>query len=131
MVRVLWATAAVLAIFAMHGLATHGTAHPSRVTPVASAVAAVEVDAHATHGGTAPGSPATAAAPGEHHHEMSVLGLCLAVLATAAVALLRLVRPRSGLLAVLPRPVSVVPRPSAPVHGHGPPDLYALSVLRC
>ena len=62
---------------------------------------------------------------------MSVLGLCAAVLATSAILLLaRLTRPRQGLLAVLPRPAS---RPSCPRvrPDHAPPDLHALSILRC
>ena len=62
-------------------------------------------------------------------HEMTVLSLCLAVLATAAVLLLRAARPRSGLLAVLPPAVTTATRPLV-VRLHAPPDLHALSVLR-
>ena len=116
MIRVLWATAAVLAILAMHGTMAHAL-------PPEPTVAAVATHADASAG--------DAPAHGEHGHEMSVLGLCAAVLATSAILLLvRLTRPRTGLLAMLPRPAS---RPSCPRvrPDHAPPDLHALSILRC
>jgi hypothetical protein len=117
-IRVLWATAAVLAILAMHGT----MAHAAPPEPTAAAVAAHDdVD-----------TPESAApAHGEHGHDMSVLGLCAAVLATSAILLLaRLTRPRQGLLAVLPRLVGHASCPRVRPD-HAPPDLHALSILRC
>jgi hypothetical protein len=60
-----------------------------------------------------------------------VLGLCLAVLATAAVALLRLARAQPGLVALLPRAAGSRTPPTVASHDLGPPDLHSLSILRC
>ena len=127
MIRTWWAVVAVLAILAMHGLATHASSHPAAPTTAATAYAdlASDADHPMDHAVTADSSE-----HGEPGHEMTVLSLCLAVLATAAVLLVQAVRPRSGLLAVLP---SAVATPTGPVvvRLHAPPDLHALSVLRC
>lgn len=129
MIRTLWATAALLAIFAMHGLAAHAGSHdPSPIQTMSAS--------HAGHAATAldDSLSSTTAAPlhGEAGHETAVLGLCAAVLATSAMLLLaRVVRPRSGLLAVLPRAVTTSSYPVGTRSGQAPPDLHALSVLRC
>ena len=121
MIRSLLAVAAVLAILAMHGVATHASSH----TP------ADHTGTHATsHAVDAPAVADAAPSHGEPGHEMTVLSLCLAVLATAAVLLLRGARPRSGLLAVLPLAGTTSTRPLV-VRLPAPPDLHALSVLRC
>ncbi|MCF6379929.1 DUF6153 family protein [Nocardioides KLBMP 9356] len=132
--RTWWAMAAALAILAMHGLATHTSSHGSAPAVVAvtdagpahTATLADQAD-HAMSSATSLTGSATHSQSGD---DGAVLSLCLVVLATAAVLLLRAVRPRSGLLAVLPPAVAV---PAAPVvvRLHAPPDLHALSVLRC
>ena len=63
---------------------------------------------------------------------MTVLGLCAAVLATSAILLLvRLGRPRTGLQALLPRAVTTPSHAVGVRAGSHPPDLHALSILRC
>ena len=124
MIRTLWAAAALLAIFAMHGLAAHASSHdPTPITAAgasAGAHAAMAVDDSTTPPHGRPG------------HEMAALGLCAVVLATSAVLLLvRLARPRAGLLAVLPRAVTMSSYPGGVRTDHAPPDLHALSILRC
>lgn len=138
MTRTWWAVAALLAIFAMHGLATHGlAASPNVSEPAPVTTGEVDHDAHTGHdrhsnaARQAFGSSPPARTHGSKHHEMSVLGLCLAVLATAAVALRGLRRPESGLLDVLPRAVSTPTCATGVRVELAPPDLHALSVLRC
>ena len=122
-----WAVAALLALFAMHGLATHAAAaDPS--TPSTGMHGMNEVhDAH----GDAVGTALPPAEHGSDHHAMSVLGLCMAALATTAYALLALARHGRGLLALLPRATSVTSRAVGVVRAPAPPDLHALSILRC
>ncbi|PKH39025.1 hypothetical protein SAMN05192575_103282 [Nocardioides alpinus] len=129
MIRTLWAAAALLAIVAMHGLAAHaGSADPR---PLAAAATS-----HVGHAAMAADDSPVAAgetpAHGEHGHEMAVLGLCAAVLATSAILLLvGLGRPRSGILGLAPRAVTTTSHPVGVRTEHAPPDLHALSVLRC
>jgi hypothetical protein len=139
--RTWWAAAALLAIFAMHGLATHaGAAGPAALpAPAAQGTATT----HAAHGAHTAQSPAvgdavlaeaaawTATSRGGDHHVMEVLGLCAAVLATAAIALLRAARTRPVLIALLPRATGTRTPPAAARHDLGPPDLHSLSILRC
>jgi hypothetical protein len=145
--RTWWAAAALLAIFAMHGLATHASAAGPAALPAPAAEAtAVSHTAHAAHGARSshPSQSAPAGddvlaeaatwSPTSHadgHGAMQVLGLCLAVLATAAVALLRLARAQPGLVALLPRAAGSRTPPTAANHDVGPPDLHSLSILRC
>ena len=129
MIRTLWATAALLAIFAMHGLAAHAGSHDPAPIQAASTL-------HAGHASMTvdESSSAAAAAPshGEPGHDMAVVGLCAVVLATSAILLLvRLGRPRSGLLALLPRAVATASHPVGLRGWPHPPDLHALSILRC
>jgi hypothetical protein len=141
--RTWWAAAALLAIFAMHGLATHASAAGPAALPAPAPAAQGTVTSHAAHGTHAAHSPApvaaelaeaatwTATSHGDDHHAMQVLGLCLAVLATAAIALLRAARTRPGLVALLPRAPGRRTPPAAARHDLGPPDLHSLSILRC
>ena len=139
MVRTWWAAVALLAIFAMHGLASHAAA--AEPVPVATPSAALGPDApHAVHHEHPQAVPEAALEPlaaldadghDGGHHAMQVLGLCVAVLATAAIALLRLARPTRGVLAVRPRALRTASAPVAVSNAHAPPDLHALSVLRC
>lgn len=152
MLRTWWAALALLAIFAMHGLASHASAAEPIPVPVPASTQSVSsvTDAHhaahhpAHHGAqhatpdaardAAPATP-VATLDGDGHdggqHAMQVLGLCVAVLATAAIALLRLVRPAPGVVAVRPRALRSATAPVAARNAHAPPDLHALSVLRC
>lgn len=140
MTRTWWAAAALLAIFAMHGLATHA----SSAGPAALPAPAGEptASAHTAHTGPAAAGPlgdevlaeAATWAPTRHaddHGAMQVLGLCLAVLATAALVLLRFARTEHGLVALLPRVAGSRTPPTAARHDLGPPDLHSLSILRC
>jgi hypothetical protein len=141
--RTWWAAAALLAIFAMHGLATHASAAgPAALPAPAGEPTASAHTGHTGHTGPAASAPvgdevraeaATWAAAGhaEDHHAMQVLGLCLAVVATAAIALLRLARTEPGLVALLPRAAGRRTPPTAASHDVGPPDLHSLSILRC
>lgn len=126
MIRTWWAVAALLALFAMHGLATHAAAAEP---PSPSGMHGTHhvLDAH----GEAAGSELPPTEHGGDHHAMSVLGLCMAALATTAIALLALARPGRGLLALLPRATTVASRAVGVVRAPAPPDLHALSVLRC
>jgi len=139
--RTWWAAAALLAIFAMHGLATHaGAAGPAALPAPATQVTAATDGAHGAHhsDGAAGGDEVLAEAASwsasghrDDHHAMQVLGLCLAVLATAAIALLRAARDRPGLVALLPRATGARTPPAAARHDPAPPDLHSLSILRC
>lgn len=141
MTRTWWAAAALLAIFAMHGLATHASAAGPAALPAPAAQGTAAT--HAAHGAHAAHSPAavdeelaeaatwSATSHGDDHHAMQVLGLCLAVLATAAIALLGAARTRPGLVALLPRATGPRTPPAAARHDLGPPDLHSLSILRC
>lgn len=127
MIRTWWAVAALLALFAMHGLATHATA------------AELPAPSHGVHGmhevhdahGDAVGLELPPAEHGSDDHAMSVLGLCMAALATTAIALLARTLPGRGLLALLPRATTVASRAVGVVRAPRAPDLHALSVLRC
>lgn len=116
--------AALLALFAMHGLATHAAASE----PLSPSHGMHEMHEAA---GDAVASELPPAEHGSDHHAMSVLGLCMAALATTAIALLALARPGRGLLALLPRSTTVASRAVGVVRAPAPPDLHALSVLRC
>ncbi|WP_374455670.1 DUF6153 family protein [Nocardioides sp.] len=127
MIRTWWAAAAVLAIFAMHGLASHAGAHEPASTSMSRT--------HATQGHTpvdATAATTGSVGHGEPGHEQSVLGLCLVVLATSALLLLlRHGRPRSGLLGLVPHAATTSSYAVGVRSGPAPPDLHALSVLRC
>lgn len=148
MTRTWWAVAALLAIFAMHGLATHaGAAGPAAVTQPSAAHAGHTAGHTAGHASSAARSAspvdevldevlaeAAAWAPARHaddHGTMQALGLCLAVLVTAAIALLGPPRTGPGVVALLPREAAASAPPAAAGHDLAPPDLHALSVLRC
>ena len=147
MLRTWWAALALLAMFAMHGVASHASAAepiPMPIPVAAPSVPAATDTSHAAHHAHADAVPAAApeasptapvaALDGDGHGghpAMQVLGLCVAVLATAAIALLRLVRPAPGVVAVRPRALRSATVPVAATNAHAPPDLHALSVLRC
>lgn len=140
MLRTWWAALALLAIFAMHGLASHASAAEPIPVPTPAATSGLPIMTGAHHGAPeaaldpAPATPVASFDGDGHdggHHAIQVLGLCVAVLATAAVALLRLLRPTPGVVAVRPRALRSASAPVAARNAHAPPDLHALSVLRC
>lgn len=141
MTRTWWAAAALLAIFAMHGLATHaGAAGPAALPEPAAQPTTANHEAHGAPSSQVPpvgddvlAEAAAWSATGHagEHHAMQVLGLCLAVLATAAIALLGAARAQPGLVALLPRATDARTPPAAARHDLGPPDLHSLSILRC
>lgn len=133
MIRTLWATAALLAIVAMHGLAAHaGSPDPAALPAVPAAHSAHAAVALDDSRSSALAGPASTASHGEHGHEMGVVGLCAALLATSAILLLvGFGRPRSGVLGLLPRAVTSTSYAARARLEHPPPDLHALSVLRC
>jgi len=131
-VRLALGTLALLGLFAMHGLGEHGTMHRTGAD-VSSAIRPAQL-----HGDMVDSSSASLAAPddgeaGSHPYgdDGALVGLCLAVLAIALLGMLCL---RSGarwqwagcrvvrLRAVLPLAV---------YRDGNPPDLMALSILRC
>jgi hypothetical protein len=138
--RTWWAAAALLAIFAMHGLATHTSAAGPAALPAPAGEPTAS--AHTGHTGPAASAPvgdqvlaeAATWAPTRHaddHGAMQLLGLCLAVLASAAIVLLGFARTAHGLVALLPRVAGSRTPPTAARHDLGPPDLHSLSILRC
>jgi hypothetical protein len=138
--RTWWAAAALLAIFAMHGLATHASAAGPAALPAPAGEPTAS--AHTGHTGPAASAPvgdqvlaeAATWAPTRHaddHGAMQLLGLCLAVLASAAIVLLGFARTAHGLVALLPRVAGSRTPPTAARHDLGPPDLHSLSILRC
>lgn len=106
---------ALAGLFAMHGLADHGVAGHGAV-PAAH---------HATTDGAGHGDPAPATPVA---HDMA--GLCLALLALGLLLLLGHgpgADRRRTLLPAAPTGWRAPPRPRT----SDPPDLHALSVLRC
>lgn len=122
---------ALFALFAMHGLGTHGTAgHAAAVTP----------EQHAAPGATSYASSAgenSANAAGQSEprpndapgHSSWMLGLCLAVLAGLLLGL-SLLRGRCRVTL----PDSLLPRfdlPQLLTRDRDPPDPLRLCVIRC
>ncbi|MDT0185945.1 DUF6153 family protein [Microbacterium sp. ARD31] len=119
----------VAGILGMHALATHGT--PAAVTassgnvavPVAGHAAELHGEAHRDHEGTTTGN-----------HDMgSMVMLCVAMLAAAAVTLLVLLvgGSRGPLLPGAFEPAPVPARAPRWVRSTGPPHEWAFSVVRC
>lgn len=117
-------------LFAMHGLSDHGTAGPGEMAMVESGHTG---HAEMTGGDTAaqPARDGMGSSQQSPHHDMGLLGLCLAIgVAVFALAiallLLQVVRVRALLPAQLSSLLgsvsSRVPRP---------PNLFALSIQRC
>lgn len=121
--------AALLGLFAMHGLSVHGSS--------TRAVASTEVSAgHAGHQSATgtPADPAVEHGAGDRdpgHHHLALMGLCLAVLAgaVAAYSLLRR-RPHRGWTPEVTALVGLVAAPAAR-RFRDPPCLFRLSVQRC
>ncbi len=134
--RTLVLLAALAGLFAMHGLADHGTSHGSMTGSMSGSPQGPDPAAgHAHDDHTRPTEPTVAgpvAGPVAVVGPLaeSAMGLCLAVLAGGLVLLLVRggawpARPWSDL--VVRRCVAVIARARAP----DPPDLLALSIQRC
>ena len=133
-IRLVVLVAALLGVFAMHGLAAHGAMHP----PVSGdSVAGAVVDAvHVEHGGATvealtEGSVSVGARDAPDHGDSALMALCLALLATALIVLLGLrVRGRLTRLRGPERATSTTLRLAAR-RDRDPPCLPALSIQRC
>ena len=129
---------ALLGLFAMHGLADHGsTGHGSMpgmtsqpVTPVA-VVDDHAVDHVADSGRADSASPAVSSQSGDGHGEMGLLGLCLAIVGALLVfgagVLLRWSRRLAASLCPAFRQLAAWARARDPA----PPDLTLLCIQRC
>lgn len=126
--------AALLGLFAMHGLAVHGAVHAGHDAEPMPSMTAVADHVHDQHDVTTADSRATSAsgasqerAPGP---ELAALaGLCLAILLVGVVAAVLRSRPIR-----LPRRAdSATARgwPSRSRRDRDPPCLFALSIQRC
>ncbi len=133
--RRLFGVAALLGLFAMHGLAAHGNVHPAH----AGAPIAVMAAAGQHHSGHAMTTDPTADASWRPHPagdpapESGLLGLaalCLAVLLAGVIVTVLL-----GRGVVVADKVEVesraLGRPARSRRDRDPPCLYALSVQRC
>ncbi|SDD43875.1 hypothetical protein [Nocardioides lianchengensis] len=129
-------------LFAMHGMADHGTASHGAMPGMGSAETVVTTSAPTTPHGeahpdmrAAPSSEQIGPADGGTHEQpeqMGLLGLCLAILAAlfALCASRMWALGRTMLAALLPAGRSTAPgwfRARDPV----PPDLFQLSIQRC
>lgn len=138
--RALVLLAAVIGLFAMHGLTGHGTSHwGEHVTTRAATPLAVHAQPHDPVADDAVSSTlgadlvvATDTEDGRLPAEMGLTGLCLAVVALAGLLAIRFMRTRG-----LPGgPLRTLPRRLAASHAllrttHPPPDRHRLQVHRC
>ncbi|MEO5852868.1 MAG: DUF6153 family protein [Nocardioides sp.] len=122
------ALAALLGLVAMHGLSMHGAG--ATETSMVGAHAGHEMSGSLTAAAGDP-SPGSRGDPGQGHHHLMLMGLCLAVLAGAATAYALLRRRLRG--GWTPRLVSYAAWAAAPAarRFRDPPCLYRLSVQRC
>ena len=124
--------AALLAVFAMHGLAVHGAMHAGHGAdpmPAAVAVADHHVD-QGTGDATMADSPAGTSQEDTPGPELlGYAGLCLAILLVSVVTLVL----RGRFIRLLRRPDSLTARgwPSRSRRDRDPPCLFALSIQRC
>lgn len=135
--RRLCGAAALLGLFAMHGLAAHGTAHAGHPMPSQAGIAA-SAPLTAGHHADPPiaGQVATDPAPsaaGDRWHDTGLLGLaalCLAALLVGAALLLRLGRGAAAAPADRSPTPRASGRPARARRDRDPPCLFALSVQR-
>jgi len=126
--RGVFGVAALLGLFAMHGLAAHGTAHEGHAgEPMAVMTAVVHSSGHSM---TPSGMTSSPAHDGSDGGLLGVAGMCLAVLLVGAV--LAVLLGRGAVLADLRdatvRAVGWAPRSR---RDRDPPCLFALSIQRC
>jgi Family of unknown function (DUF6153) len=124
--------AALAGLFAMHGLSDHGMGGPDALATVGGSAMTHDAGAMtvAGHGSGSAAEPSDRL-PIEDHHDMGLVGLCLAVL--VAVLLIgwsvwrRGLRPLRAWLPHWP-PTGMTLLRARPLR---PPDLLALSIQRC
>jgi len=123
---------ALLGLFAMHGLAVHGAAHPGHGDDPMPAVVAAAGHDHGVGGMAETRDASISGVPeeGAPDHELSgFAGLCLAILLACVAAALLLNR-----ISRLPRhdhPSTAQRWPARSRRDRGPPCLFALSIQRC
>ena len=131
----MFGVAALLGLFAMHGLAPHGTAHDGHAGDSIALVTAAGHD-HAGHSMTMDVTAETSTvyrAPGAPEPDRGLLGLagmCLAVLLVGVIVIVVLGRgfpPARELDAAL----LAVGWPARARRDRDPPCLFALSIQRC
>ena len=129
-VRLLVFAAALVGLFAMHGLSDHGAASHDMapMNPAVTAMGHTGQMAGDSREATA-GARATAGDPGEGSPGMAMAGLCLAVLAGAVMAFLAL-RPQGSVALLMSLAWSFVPARLSGCRDRDPPCLFQLSVLR-
>ena len=121
---------ALIGLFAMHGLADHGTMHQPAAGSEPAAAAAHGATMH--DGQVANSVVAWSSDPGDAGGDLSgLIGLCLAVLGVALVGFLRARGPAVRQLRRAPRASrQAAPNPARRRH-RDPPCLFELSVQRC
>lgn len=129
-VRLLVIAAALVGLFAMHGLSDHGAASHD-MAPMNPAVTAMGHTGHmmGDSGEATEGARTTAGDPGEGSPGMAMAGLCLAVLAGAVIAFLAL-RPHRSVALLMPLAWSFGPARLSGRRDRDPPCVFQLSVLR-
>jgi hypothetical protein len=123
---------AFVGLFAMHGLAAHGTTHADTVADLS--VATMHGTMRETHAASV--QPSVIGQQGTvegHGHDggMSLLGLCLAVLAGALVGLLWVRSTRAAVVARRRALLDLASTPFAALRDRDPPCLFELSIQRC
>jgi hypothetical protein len=118
-------------LFAMHGLATHGTVHADTVGDLPMAMRGM---LHETHAGSVGPSLTGQQGPLEDHgHDggTGLLGLCLAVLAGALAGLLWVRSTRAAIVTSQRALRDLASTPLAALRDRDPPCLFELSIQRC
>lgn len=129
LVRWLVIVGALMGLFAMHGLADHGTMHPRpEAAPGASMEMPTETSrAHDVEPAAVPRERDPVPAPSSD----LLIGLCMAVVA-AALGWLVAGRPTGQTTAILRhRLVQIVRTPAGARRDRDPPCLFSLSIQRC
>jgi len=135
-IRTFWGAAALVGLFAMHGLAGHGAMHAGHGDPPLEIAAAAAAHTHAAASmpmeATAAQAPSLTAPSGPSPDDggLGLVGLCLAVLLVGAIAAVLLGR-RSWYARSLARPVAHRGWPARARRDRDPPCLFALSIQRC
>ncbi|MBA2560152.1 MAG: hypothetical protein H0V07_09755 [Propionibacteriales bacterium] len=127
---------ALAGLFGMHGLDTHGAAgadamsHPAMTSSPANTLGAADQALSDTVHEASATVAGAAVTFGPSAMDKGMVGMCMAVLSLALLALLLLLRrmPNSPSLWVLARPVRA---PSYRGRDPDPPSLFALSTQRC
>lgn len=131
--RTSFAVVALLGLFAMHGLTSHGTAHGDHAGEPIAVLTAVE-RAHAAHGtsdvttGTS-GTRGVSEVPDPDRSPLGLAGMCLAILLAGVIV--ALAARRSVLAGREHSGVRSAGRPARARRDRDPPCLFTLSIQRC